>query len=81
MRLVVSYRKRKIYGDQKRDKMDRAPASRYTVAVLTAVPFVTSVRTVPSGVAVPVLRDADTRPVAPELPLCTHVGRGQRASG
>lgn len=59
MRLLVSYRKGN-YGEQTRDKTDTAPTCCYTVAVLTAVPFVTSVRTVPSRVAVLVLWDADT---------------------
>jgi hypothetical protein len=59
MRFLVSYRKGS-YGEQTRDKTDTAPNCCYTVAVLTAVPFVTSVRTIRSRVAVPVLRDADT---------------------
>lgn len=80
MRLVVLYRKGN-YGEQMRDKTDTAPTSCYTVAVLTAVPFVTSVRTVRSRVAVPVLRDADTRRVAAELSHFTHVASGPRASG
>jgi hypothetical protein len=59
MRLLGSYRKGN-YDEQTRDKTDKAPTCCYTVAVLTAVPLVTAVRTVLSRVAVPVLRDADT---------------------
>ena len=57
--LLILYREGNC-GEQTRDKTDTAPTCCYTVAVLTAVPLVTSVGTVWSRVAVPVLRDADT---------------------